>query len=138
VLQFHADCLKEFSGSGLIVTAVALCPRGGCKLALASGASIEVGRENARERLKRFLDAWPKLIAGRTDTLAYVDLRYENGFALRWTGDTPVAVKTVPLASAARRAGIGNWESGIGRADLATVLRVRPFPILHSRFPALS
>ena len=91
VINFHADCLKEFSGSGLIVSAVALSPRGGWKLTLANGAVIEVGRENARERLKRFLDAWPKLIAGRTDTLAYVDLRYANGFALRWSSGVPQA-----------------------------------------------
>ena len=136
VLQFHADCLKEFSGSGLIVTAVALSPRGGWKLALASGASIEVGRENARERLKRFLDAWPKLIAGRSDTLAYVDLRYENGFALRWTSDAPAG--SLPAPNASSGAGIGNGESGIGKAVLAIPSPLSPFPIPHSRFPALT
>jgi len=95
VIRFHADCLKEFSGSGLIVTAVALSPRGGWKLTLANGASIEVGRDQPRERLKRFLDAWPKLAAGRTDTPAYVDLRYANGFALRWGSAPPVAAPSV-------------------------------------------
>jgi cell division protein FtsQ len=137
VLQFHADCLKEFSGSGLIVNAVALSSRGGWKLTLANGATIEIGRENARERLKRFLDAWPKLIAGRTDTLAYVDLRYENGFALRWASETAPAVQTTPLVVASRRAGIGIRDSGIGRADPAIDSPLLPFPIPDSRFPAL-
>jgi cell division protein FtsQ len=128
VLQFHADCLKEFSGSGLIVTAVALSPRGGWKLALASGASIEVGRENPRERLKRFLDAWPKLIAGRTDTLAYVDLRYENGFALRWTQPAPTAPPQ-PVT--------GSRQPVAGKPDLAMRLSALRFPISGYRFPAL-
>ena len=93
VIQFHADCLKEFSGSGLIVTAVALSPRGGWTIRLARGAAIAVGREHPRERLARFLDAWPKLAAGRADTPAYVDLRYANGFAVRW-GNAPAVPPT--------------------------------------------
>jgi cell division protein FtsQ len=91
VIQFHADCLKEFSGSGLIVTAVTLSPRGGWTLTLASGAEIAIGREHPRERLKRFLDAWPKLAAGRANSPAYIDLRYANGFAVRWAGAAPAA-----------------------------------------------
>lgn len=134
VLQFHAECLKEFSGSGLIVNAVALSSRGGWKLTLANGATIEIGRENARERLKRFLDTWPKLIAGRTDTLAYVDLRYANGFALRWASEAaPASASPVPNANSG--AGIGNGESA--KAVLASHSPLLPFPILHSRFPAL-
>jgi cell division protein FtsQ len=126
VIQFHADCIKEFTGSGLIVTAVALSPRGGWTLTLASGASIAVGREEPRERLKRFLDAWPKLAAGRTEAPAYVDLRYANGFAVRW-GGAP--------ATSAKPSGIGNRESGIGEAGFAIRNPALPFPIPHSLFP---
>ncbi len=132
VIRFHADCLKEFSGSGLIVTAVALSPRGGWKLTLANGASIEVGRDQPRERLKRFLDAWPKLAAGRNEAPGYVDLRYANGFALRW-GSAPVPSP----APAPESAGIGNGESGIGKADSATPVRPFPFSIPYSQFPAV-
>jgi len=117
VIQFHADCIKEFTGSGLIVTAVALSPRGGWTLTLASGASIAVGREEPRERLKRFLDAWPKLAAGRTEAPAYVDLRYANGFAVRWSGGVqepvtgsrkPVAEQAAPRPRAFRLATTGS------------------------------
>ncbi|MET0232283.1 MAG: cell division protein FtsQ/DivIB [Rhodanobacteraceae bacterium] len=126
VIRFHADCLKEFTGSGLIVTAVALSPRGGWTLTLASGASIAVGREEPRERLKRFLDAWPTLAAGRTEAPAYVDLRYANGFAIRWGG---------AAAPSAKSPGIGNRESGIGKADVAIRNPAFPFPIPYSLFP---
>jgi cell division protein FtsQ len=122
VIQFHADCLKEFTGSGLIVTAVALSPRGGWTIRLASGAAIAVGRDHPRERLARFLDAWPKLAAGRTETPAYVDLRYANGFAVRW---------------GAPASEIGNRESGIGKTGSLNSAPLFPLPILHSRFPAL-
>jgi cell division protein FtsQ len=84
VLLFYADCLREFSGSGLVIDAVGVSSRGGWRIGLASGAVIEIGRDEPRKRLERFLDIWPRLAGQRTDPLAYIDLRYENGFALRW------------------------------------------------------
>jgi cell division protein FtsQ len=104
VLQFYADCLKEFTGSGLVIDAVTLSPRGGWKLDLASGAVIELGREDARPRLKRFLDVWPRLAGAHAGPPAYVDLRYENGFAMRW-----------PEPPAAPPAGIGDSGLGTGK-----------------------
>jgi len=103
VLQFYADCLKEFTGSGLVIDAVTLSSRGGWKLDLASGAEIELGREDARPRLKRFLDVWPRLAGAHAGPPAYVDLRYENGFAMRWP------------EPAASPAGIGDSGLGIGK-----------------------
>lgn len=84
VIAFHAECMREFSGSGLSVRAIELSARGSWRLTLASGALIEIGRVDARQRLKRFLDVWPKLAAGNNGPPVYVDLRYENGFAMRW------------------------------------------------------
>jgi cell division protein FtsQ len=88
VLAFYADCLKELSGSGLVMDAVALSPRGGWRLDLASGAVIELGRGDSKRRLQRFLDVWPRLASAHAGPPAYVDLRYENGFAMRWA-DAP-------------------------------------------------
>ena len=132
VIQFHADCLKEFTGSGLIVTAVALSPRGGWTLTLASGASIAVGRDHPRERLKRFLDAWPKLAAGRNDAPAYVDLRYANGFAVRWGASAPKPEKPV---AGSREPGAGEHS---GDAALAFRLPATGYRLPHPdlRIPA--
>jgi cell division protein FtsQ len=132
VIRFHADCLKEFSGSGLIVTAVTLSPRGGWKLTLANGASIEVGRDQPRERLKRFLDAWPKLAAGRNDTPAYVDLRYANGFSLRW-GNVPAPSP----APAARQTRLDVGEPAFGNTDSSPAFAGSRIPNPKSRIPAL-
>lgn len=89
VLRFYADSLREFSGSGLVIDGVALSPRGGWRIALASGTTIELGRNDAAQRLKRFLDVWPRLAGTHATAPAYVDLRYENGFALRWAEPAP-------------------------------------------------
>ncbi|MGH7750650.1 MAG: cell division protein FtsQ/DivIB, partial [Candidatus Dormibacteria bacterium] len=127
VIGFYAECLREFSGSGLVVTGVTLSDRGSWRLTLVNGAVIEVGREDAEARLKRFLDVWPKLAAGSGRIPAYVDLRYENGFALRWA-----APATPP------QPGTGNGKPGAGQATTPTALLVPPFSVPHSLFPAVS
>ncbi len=99
VLRFYADCVKEFSGSGLVIDAVTLSSRGGWKLDLASGAVIEIGRDNAKQHLARFLDVWPSLVGAHPEPPAYIDLRYENGFAMRWQAPAPVVPTSPPAGS---------------------------------------
>lgn len=94
VITFHAQCIREFSGSGLSVQAIELSARGSWRLTLASGALIEVGRVDVLPRLHRFLDVWPKLASAGNGPPVYVDLRYENGFALRWA--MPESPNTTP------------------------------------------
>jgi len=84
VMAFHAECLREFSGSGLSVQAVDLSARGSWRVTLTSGALIEIGRDDAAVRLRRFIEVWPQLATANEGPPVYVDLRYENGFAMRW------------------------------------------------------
>ena len=64
---------------------VALTERGSWSVTTGSGARIVIGdREQAGRRLHRFLDVYPQLIAGHADGFVYADLRYTNGFAVRW------------------------------------------------------
>ena len=56
------------------------------RLVAADGARIILGdREQAARRLRRFLDVYPQIVANHADGFAYADLRYTNGFAVRWT-----------------------------------------------------
>jgi cell division protein FtsQ len=128
VLVFYADCIRELTGSGLVIDALTLSPRGGWRLDLASGAIIELGHEDSKLRLKRFLDVWPRLAGSHAGSLAYVDLRYENGFAMRW------AQAAVPAASSPP--GIGMRDSGPGTPvrEFLALLAQRPNP--PSRIPA--
>ncbi len=135
VIAFHADCLREFSGSGLSVQAVDLSTRGSWRVTLASGALIEIGRDDAAMRLHRFLAVWPMLVAANTGPPVYVDLRYENGFAMRWAMPEP----TVPEGN--RETGMEN-RGGVAAAIPDSVFRIpatrmasadSPFSIPHSR-----
>ncbi|HEX7029741.1 MAG TPA: FtsQ-type POTRA domain-containing protein [Gammaproteobacteria bacterium] len=60
---------------------------------LGNGVEVRLGRRDVDERLRRFLNAaWPALRA-RIEHVAYVDMRYTNGFAVGWknTGGPGVA-----------------------------------------------
>jgi len=84
VLRFHAQCQREFAASGMAVNALELSPRGSWRIGLAAGTRIELGREQGAERLRRFLDVWPRLAGLRAQAPATIDLRYANGFAISW------------------------------------------------------
>ena len=89
VVSFYAETRKAFAGTHLNITGVALTERGSWSINTANGALIVIGdRDQAGPRLHRFLNVYPQLIAGHTDGFAYADLRYTNGFAVRWS---PVA-----------------------------------------------
>ena len=85
VVGFYAEALKAFAGTQLKITGVELSERGSWSLATASGAQIVLGdRAQAGKRLRRFLDVYPQVMAGHPAAFAYADLRYTNGFAVRW------------------------------------------------------
>jgi cell division protein FtsQ len=85
VVSFYADTRKAFAGTHLQITGVALTERGSWSISTVTGARIVIGdRDQAGRRLRRFLDVYPQLIAGHADGFAYADLRYTNGFAVRW------------------------------------------------------
>ena len=44
-----------------------------------------VGRHDAESRVRRFAELLPKLIAPEGRALQRADLRYANGFALKWS-----------------------------------------------------
>ncbi len=53
-------------------------------LKLDTGVELKLGRDQAIERLQRFVRVYPTVFAAREEELTAVDLRYSNGFAVRW------------------------------------------------------
>jgi cell division protein FtsQ len=86
VVSFYAQARKAFEGRAqLAIVGVSLSERGSWSVTTESGAEIVIGdRDQADRRLARFLDVYPQLVAGRRGGFAYADLRYTNGFAIRW------------------------------------------------------
>jgi cell division protein FtsQ len=54
------------------------------ELDLANGITVRLGSRQIDERFERFMATAIKLVAQRADDIAYVDMRYSNGFAIGW------------------------------------------------------
>lgn len=103
VVAFYSAVLAEAVGSSLQVSGVSLSARGSWTVHLDSGADIIVGNEHAPERLRRFLQMYPRVAASGQGAFEYVDLRYSNGFAMKWPGvpaAAPASALPPPATSA--------------------------------------
>lgn len=72
--------------AGMRITALRLDARGSWEIDLDSGVTVRLGRRQVDERFERFVTAALQLVAQRPADIAYVDMRYANGFAVGWRG----------------------------------------------------
>ena len=77
---------------GLDLRRVRLDPRGAWELTLANGVEVRLGRRDVDARTELFLGVVADVITGRAADIAYVDMRYSNGFTIGWANGshTPV------------------------------------------------
>ena len=92
VLAFYNQSRELFAPLGLGVRELRQDARGSWSLRLSDGAQVLVGRFDAEQRVRRFADLLPKLIAPEGRALQRADLRYANGFALKWSEATSPTV----------------------------------------------
>jgi cell division protein FtsQ len=69
--------------------------RGSWRLVLGSGQEIRLGRRDIDERLYRFFRFVAPALADKLTRVAYVDLRYTNGFAVGWRDGPPANLAQV-------------------------------------------
>ncbi len=97
VLLRHEEFSKILQPIGHRPVQVALSPRLAWVLKLEDGLLIELGREQAkspvRTRLQRFVDHYPTVSNTPNGQPLVVDMRYPNGFALRFPPGTVQEVK---------------------------------------------
>lgn len=70
-------------------------------LTLDNGFVLRLGRLDAENRLRRFVLAWHEVLHSRADSVRYVDLRYKDGFAVRYRNGAETLSAEAPAASAA-------------------------------------
>jgi cell division protein FtsQ len=73
--------------AGLRLTALRLDARGAWEFDLANGVTVRLGGRRVDERFEKFMDTALKLVTQRGEDIAYVDMRYTNGFAIGWRGN---------------------------------------------------
>lgn len=84
VARLYLDTYPRLLTVGLSLTRVTLDERGAWNLQLGNGVEVRLGRQDVTARLERFISAASPVIATRTGQVAYVDMRYSNGFAIGW------------------------------------------------------
>lgn len=75
--------------AGLRLASLARDERGAWQLDLDNGVSVRLGRRDVDMRFARFLDVGAALLAQRGADIAYMDMRYSNGFAVGWRNAAP-------------------------------------------------
>jgi cell division protein FtsQ len=70
--------------SGVRLSALKLDARGAWELQLDDGVTVRFGRRQVDERFARFLTVALRMVCQRAADIAYVDMRYTNGFAVGW------------------------------------------------------
>jgi len=80
--------LKDMSGIvaplGLHIKRLVLDERRAWELELDNGMQVVLGRGNGYGRLLKFVRFYRRAFQGQADRVERVDLRYSNGFAVRW------------------------------------------------------
>jgi len=84
VAKLYLETYPRLLTVGLSLSSVAVDERGAWTLQLSNGVGVRLGREDVAARLERFIRAASPVVATRTGDVAYVDMRYSNGFSIGW------------------------------------------------------
>ena len=86
VAQRYLAAAGRLMQAGLRLSALRLDARGAWEFDLANGVTVRLGRRQVDERFEKFMNTALKLVTQRGEEIAYVDMRYTNGFAVGWRG----------------------------------------------------
>jgi cell division protein FtsQ len=84
LLESLAHFSDVLAPAGLKVAGINIDARGAWSVTLDIGLAMRLGRGQIEERLQRFANTALPTLGDRIEQVAYVDLRYGNGFAVRW------------------------------------------------------
>lgn len=84
LIKAWQDVHALFDPIGLTLVKLEQDERRSWWLTFDSGLEVYVGRERFEERLRRLVQVYPRVLAAQAERIAVVDLRYVNGFAVRW------------------------------------------------------
>ncbi len=88
VLAYHDALNVRLSEHGLSLRQLRLEDRGAWRLQTDDGIWVMLGRSNRDARLARFLAAWERELDDVASHIRYIDLRYPNGVAVAWHGES--------------------------------------------------
>ena len=84
VAHRYLAAAERLMQAGQRLTAMRLDARGAWEFDLANGVTVRLGRRQVDERFEKFMNSALKFVTQRGEDIAYVDMRYSNGFAIGW------------------------------------------------------
>ena len=84
VLAQYNTLASLVASRGLAIMVLTVDARGAATVVLNDGIEVRLGREDAETRLARFSAVALPALGAKLATVAYVDMRYTNGFAVGW------------------------------------------------------
>jgi cell division protein FtsQ len=81
VAEMYAVFSQQLAGVQRSIKEINLSPRFAWQLKLDNGLQLELGREQIKQRMERFVAVYPYSLATMTGKFNHVDLRYRNGFS---------------------------------------------------------
>jgi cell division protein FtsQ len=81
---------ESISGIRIIIKCLTLSERRAWQFELDNGIQVILGRKDFDLRMERFIDFVPLGLTGKLSQTELVDMRYTNGFSVRWIQDDSV------------------------------------------------
>jgi cell division protein FtsQ len=76
-----------FKSTGFDINIAKISPRGGWELILSNGTIVNLGTLQKDSKLIRLAETWVNLIKLKDELPEYIDLRYSNGYVVKWKMD---------------------------------------------------
>ncbi len=84
LLQRYNHMQRQVNKVGFSIAELVLDERRAWSFRLASGIQIVLGRRDFEQRFQRFLNLIPTTLSGRVAQAEQIDMRYTNGFSIKW------------------------------------------------------
>ena len=91
LLTTYAEMQRAVAASGLRLQRVEQSERRAWTVWFDDGTQVRLGRRDALPRLARYASVAAPVVVPQAAHIAYVDMRYANGFALGWRQPRPAA-----------------------------------------------
>ena len=92
LMNGYREMAEQLLTVNLQVDGVAMSERGSWRVSLQNGPVLLLGRNDAAEKMKRFLVVWRQQLEKQAEHIELVDLRYDNGVAVRWQPSDEIAI----------------------------------------------
>lgn len=92
VMEQYQLFSQMLSDTGLRLREINLSERGSWTLRMDNELLVSIGRSDVMERAQRFVKFYKRHLRDQVDSVAAIDLRYNNGISIRNKTDRPVGV----------------------------------------------